>query len=257
MKRFLLRLRFVGTDFVGWQVQQNGYSLQTCMQDALEKIFGERLDVTGCSRTDSGVHANDYCMCFSVDTDRACDRISFGLNSVLPDSVQVWRCEEVAEDFHPRYHVTAKEYLYRMYDGRAGDPFLRGLAYHYHGTLDEKKMQKAADAFVGRHDFASLMAGGSKIVDTTREIYWCDIKRIGHEVQLRVCGDGFLYHMVRIIVGTLLFVNEGRFSPEDIPEILAKKDRSAAGKTAPAHGLYLNRVFYEPLEEVKRIGRKE
>lgn len=250
MRKFLLTLKYNGADFVGWQVQQNGLSVQQCLQDALETFLGHRPDVTGCSRTDSGVHAEGYCAVFCSQTDKECKRISLGLNALLPDSISVWDCREVPIDFHPRYDAKAKEYVYRLYDGMAPDPFLKGLAWHYKGFLDTDKMQKAANYFVGRHDFRSFMAQGSKIVDTVREIYWCRITRRERLIEIHVCGDGFLYHMVRILVGTLIFVSRGRFKVEDMPAVLEAKDRSAAGQTAPAEGLYLYKVYYQtPGEE--------
>ena len=244
MRKFLLTLKYHGADFVGWQVQKNGLAVQQCLQDALEKMLGHRPDVTGCSRTDSGVHAEGYCAVFCSDTEKECERISLGLNALLPDSVSVWDCREVALDFHPRYDAKAKEYIYRLYDGMSPDPFLRGLAWHYKGHLDVEKMQRAADLLVGRHDFRSFMAQGSKIVDTVRRIYWFRVTRRERLIEFRVCGDGFLYNMVRILVGTLIFVSRDRLRVEDMPAVLAAKDRSAAGQTAPAEGLYLYKVYY-------------
>ena len=244
MRKFLLTLKYNGADFVGWQVQKNGLSVQQCLQDALERMLGHRPDVTGCSRTDSGVHAEGYCAVFCSDTNKECERISLGLNALLPDSISVWDCTEVDLDFHPRYDAKAKEYVYRLYDGMSPDPFLRGLAWHYKGFLDTEKMQRAADKLVGRHDFRSFMAQGSKIVDTVREIYWFRVTRRDRLIEIRVCGDGFLYHMVRILVGTLLFVSRDRLRAEDMPRVLAALDRGAAGQTAPAEGLYLHKVYY-------------
>lgn len=244
MRNFLLTLKYNGADFVGWQVQPNGLSVQQCLQDALETLLGHRPDVTGCSRTDSGVHAEGYIAVFATDTDKECKRISLGLNALLPDNISVWDCREVDGNFHPRYDAKAKEYVYRIYDGMAPDPFLKGLAWHYKGELDTDKMQEAADRLVGRHDFRSFMAQGSKIVDTVREIYWCRVSRKERLIEISVCGDGFLYHMVRILVGTLVFVSRGRLKVQDMPQVLAALDRSAAGQTAPAEGLYLHKVYY-------------
>ena len=244
MRRFLLTLKYNGADFVGWQVQKNGLSVQTCLQDALEKLFGFRPNVTGCSRTDSGVHAEGYRATFEADTDKECSRICLALNALLPDSVSVWDCKEVDRDFHPRYNALAKEYIYRLYDSGARDPFLKGLAWHCRGGLDTEKMQAAANYMVGKHDFRSFMASGSNIVDTTREIYSLKVQRKGHLIEISVCGDGFLYNMVRIIVGTLVAVSKGKLAPEDIPAVIDALDRSAAGQTAPAEGLYLHKVYY-------------
>ncbi len=256
MKKFLLTVKYNGADFVGWQVQKNGYSVQTCLQDALERVLGHRPNVTGCSRTDSGVHALGYQAAFLSDTDMDCGRILMALNAVLPSSVSVWDCREVSADFHPRYDAVAKEYIYRLYDGMAPDPFLRGLAWHYKGTLDVEKMQRAADQLVGRHDFRSFMASGSKIVDTTRELYWIKVCRTGEQlIEIRVCGDGFLYNMVRILVGTLVYVSRDKLRVEDMPEVLAAKNRDAAGPTAPAEGLYLHKVYYQTPEKEGSYGK--
>ena len=250
MRKFLLTLKYCGEDFVGWQVQKNGYSVQTCMQDAIEKIFGRRADVTGCSRTDSGVHALGYQMCFEMDTDMECRRIPLALNAVLPESISVWACTEVPASFHPRYSAKAKEYIYRLYDGPLRDPFLKGRAYHFKGNLDETRMREAAARFLGRHDFRSFMSDGSKITQTERTLYYFNIRRKERLLELCVCGDGFLYNMVRILTGTLIWVGTGRIDAADCDAILRAKNRKAAGPTVPAEGLYLSRVFYTlPTEE--------
>lgn len=254
MQRFVVTLKYIGTNYVGWQVQQNGVSVQSAVQDAIEKLYGERVDVTGCSRTDSGVHANGYCFCFTPPRDTDPYRALAALDFALPEDMGVVDCAVVDNDFHPRYSAVAKEYVYRIYDGRPRDPFLKGLAWHYIGRLDDKKMDEAASRIVGTHDFCSFMAKGSKIIDTTRTVFACRVKRDGNCVEMTVCGDGFLYKMVRIIVGTLVAVSEGRISPDDVDGIIAAKDRSRAGKTAPPEGLYLNRVFYDK-EEVNRHVR--
>lgn len=248
-----MTLKYNGGDFVGWQVQPNGLSVQQCLQDALEQIFGVRPDVTGCSRTDSGVHAEGYKAVFDMDTDKECMRISLALNAVLPTSVSVWDCTEVPLDFHPRYNACAKEYIYRLYDGRSPDPFLRGLAYHFKGHLDEKRMAEAAEYLIGYHDFRSFMAGGSKIVDTHREIYSASVERKNHIIEFRICGDGFLYNMVRIIVGTLIWVGNGRLEPAQMADVITALDRAVAGQTAPAEGLYLHKVYYQPFGKEEHL----
>lgn len=248
MKRLLVEIKYIGTNYVGWQVQQNGKSVQQAVQDAIESIYGVRADVTGCSRTDSGVHANGYCFCFLPPKPTTPYKALAALNFALPEDMGVVRCSEVDDDFHPRYSAVAKEYVYKIYDGRARNPFLNGLAWHYIGQLDDKKMQLATSHFLGKHDFCSFMAQGSKIIDTVRTIYRLDVKRQDDCVTITVCGDGFLYKMVRIIVGTLIAVSEGKISPDSIPGIIEQKSRAAAGKTAPPQGLYLNRVFYDKKE---------
>ncbi|MBO4445726.1 MAG: tRNA pseudouridine(38-40) synthase TruA [Clostridia bacterium] len=244
MRQILLKLKYIGTAYHGWQVQENAVSVQQTLQDAVEAIFGERLDVTGCSRTDAGVHANMYCCTIRTDSDIDCFRLMGALNAKLPDDISVFACEDVPEDFHPRYSATAKQYIYRINNAKAPDPFLEGRALHYKTPIDEVKLNKAAQAFVGTHDFTGFCGAKSDIEDCTRTVYEASVTRDGDVVTFSVTGDGFLYNMVRIMVGTLLFVNEGKIDADDIPRIIENKDRKAAGKTAPACGLYLNKVFY-------------
>lgn len=246
--RILLKIRYHGAAFVGWQVQKNGKSVQEQMQDAIEEIFGSRVGVTGCSRTDSGVHAMEYCLCFDPPRPMELKRIAFALNSVLPDSISVLSAAEVSADFHPRYHAVAKEYVYRFYDSPAPDPFKKGLAFHERKGLDAEKMNRAAQCFLGSHDFKGFMSTGSKIEDTVRTIYYSAVERNGDEVVFRVVGDGFLYNMVRIMAGTLLFVSMGRIDEADLPRIIDSGERAFAGKTMPAYGLYLNKVYYDEKE---------
>lgn len=252
MQRLLVTLKYIGTNYVGWQVQQNGLSVQSAVQDAVERLYGQRVDITGCSRTDSGVHANGYRFCFSPPRETSPYRALAALNFALPPDMGVVDCIAVPADFHPRYSAVAKEYVYKLYDGRCRDPFLNGLAWHYVGTLDDEKMNEAAGHIVGTHDFCSFMAKGSKIIDTTRTVHYCRVKRDGNLVTLTVCGDGFLYKMVRIIVGTLVAVSEGRMTPADVGAVITAKDRALAGRTAPPEGLYLNRVFYSNEEVTDR-----
>ncbi|MBQ8892981.1 MAG: tRNA pseudouridine(38-40) synthase TruA [Clostridia bacterium] len=244
-QKLLLKIRYNGAAFVGWQVQKNGKAVQEQMQDAIEAIYGTRVGVTGCSRTDSGVHAMEYCLCFDPPRAMEMKRIPFALNSVLPDSISVLSCQEVPADFHPRYHAVAKEYIYRFYDGFAPDPFKNGLAFHERKGLDAGLMDRAAKHFLGTHDFKAFMSTGSKIEDTVRTIYYSKVERVGNDVTFRVVGDGFLYNMVRIMAGTLLFVSMGRIPEEALPAIIEQGDRAACGKTMPAYGLYLNKVYYD------------
>ena len=247
-QKLLLKIRYNGSGFVGWQVQKNGKSVQAQMQDAIETIYGQRVGVTGCSRTDSGVHALEYCMCFDPPRVMELKRIPLALNSVLPDDISVLSCQEVPNDFHPRYSAVAKEYLYCFYDGFAPDPFKRGLAFHERKGLDAELMDRAAKAFLGTHDFKAFMSTGSKIEDTVRTIHYSGVERKGNQVVFRVVGDGFLYNMVRIMAGTLLFVSMGRISLEELPDIIAEGDRAKCGKTMPPYGLYLNKVYYDEKE---------
>lgn len=246
--KLLVTLKYIGTGYVGWQVQKNGISVQTRVQDAVERICGARVDVTGCSRTDSGVHANGYRFCFTPPRPLSPYRALAALNAALPPDMGVTDVREVDDGFHPRYCAAAKEYIYKLYGGRARDPFLDGLAWHCVRPLDAALMDEAAQNFAGTHDFRSFMSQGSKITDTVRRVYYCRVREREGYTEVRICADGFLYNMVRIIVGTLVAVSEGKIDKNGITDIISAKDRSAAGRTAPACGLYLNRVFYDEKE---------
>ena len=166
------------------------------------------------------------------------------VNSYLPSDISVLSCEEVPEDFHARYSCSGKEYVYLIHNSECRDPFAEDLKYHYRRKTDIDLMRRAAEYFVGTHDFSSFCSQASEKSNTVRTVHSLEIEKEGDLLKFTVSGDGFLYNMVRIIVGTLLEVNEGKIAPEDIPGIMKRSDRKLAGKTAQAHGLYLNRVFY-------------
>lgn len=244
MRNLLLTLAFCGTRYHGFQVQKNALSVCEVFQDAVQKVLGARLDVKGCSRTDSGVHANMYCLSMPVQSAIPPDKLVLALNSHLPPDIAVRSVCEVAPDFHARYSCTGKEYLYRLHNSRIRDPFSPQLSYRWGFPMDVPLLHSESQSFVGRHDFAAFQSAGSDIADTTRTISSFAVERQGEFVHFVVRGDGFLYNMVRIMVGTLVFVAAGRIRPGEIPAILASRDRSRAGKTMPAQGLFLNRVFY-------------
>lgn len=247
--KYLLTLSFLGTAYCGWQVQPNGLSVQQCVQQAAEQVFGCRCAITGCSRTDSGVHANMFC-CTAEPLEGGnlipIDRIPLVCNRYLPSDIAVRHAVCVPDDFHARYDVAWKEYEYLILNSSLRDPFWSDRAYLYPHRLDEKQLQKAAQTFVGQHDFAAFMAAGSSVTDTVRTIDSCEVMRQEDLIGIRIKGNGFLYHMVRILCGTLLAVAEGKIAERDLPEIIASRDRMRAGSTLPACGLYLNRVFYSP-----------
>ena len=245
MSRIVLKLRYNGTKYSGWQVQTNAITIQETVQNAVEKIFGVRYGVSGCSRTDSGVHANEY-FCH-LDSEAVFDdinRLPIALNTMLPEDVAVTEAFFAEDDFHARYSAKGKEYKYIIHNSRIRDPFLNGFAYRYYTLIDENILNEKALALVGKHDFTALAGNKSDVEDAVRTIWYCKAIREGDIIKINVAADGFLYNMVRIIVGTLLWDLAGRLKYE-IPEILDKKDRKNAGMTAPAHGLYLNKVFYE------------
>lgn len=251
--KILLHISFLGTNYCGYQIQKNRVSVQQVLNEAAEKVFGEPCDITGCSRTDSGVHANEFCAAVTfcktncITTSIPIEKIPIAFAKVLPCDVSVWNAEWVREDFHPRYDVEYKEYEYKIYNGAVPDPFFSGRSWHYPRRIDEdslKKMERAAEFFVGKQNFAAYMASGSDIKDTTRTIFSASVQREGDFITFRVSADGFLYNMVRILMGTLVAVAERKLEPEDIPSVTASLDRKRAGVTAPAQGLYLNRVVY-------------
>lgn len=246
--KILIKISYLGTNYCGFQVQPNGMTVQQRLQDAVEAVFGFRCPLTGCGRTDSGVHANMFCC--TVDTAGArsavlLQRVPDALNHNLPDDISVWEASEVDGSFHPRYNVKRKEYLYLIWNERAPNPFFYDRAYHYPRPLDTVKMNEAASYLTGQHDFAAFMAAGSKATDTVREIYRAAVIREGGFVRFEFEGDGFLYNMVRIITGTLIYISESKITPDGIVQIIKGKSRNAAGFTVPAHGLYLNRVVYK------------
>ena len=252
MKLFL-KIRYDGTAYSGYQVQPNAPTVQSELNKATSDLFGVQCDVTGCSRTDSGVHASCFCATVSahetdsLETAIPVDRIPQALNVRLPDDIAVFYAEFVPNDFHPRYGVVSKTYEYLILNSKYRDPFLVNRAYHFPRYIDDNaliQMQTAAQAFVGKHDFTAFMAAGSKIADAVRTVRYCSVEREGEIVKVRISADGFLYNMVRIICGTLLEVAKGNISPEEVVGIIASRDRSMAGSTLPPQGLYLVDVEY-------------
>ena len=244
MQRLLITLRYDGTQYHGWQVQPNGITVQETFQNAVERVTGVRSGVIGCSRTDTGVHADMFCCTFDTESALRDGRMVNALNANLPRDIAVYGCREVASDFHPRYIAQGKRYVYRIWNSPFRNPFWEGYVLHHRQVLDVETMAKAANDFVGTRDFAACCAAGSAVEDTVRTVRQCTVSREGDMVLFTVEADGFLYHMVRIQVGTLLDIAAGRLSPDAVPAILAGRDRSAAGVTAPACGLYLDHVFY-------------
>ncbi len=244
MRNFLLEISYNGKNYHGWQVQSNAVTVQEKLQDAIESVFGSREDIKGCSRTDSGVHANMFCCNFKTDKNIPAEKISDALNANLPNDISVKACREVPLDFHARYDCKGKEYVYRIWNGKTRNPFLDKLCCFYKYDVDVELLNNEAKSFIGKYDFSAFCATGSSVEDKVREIYSFDVSRCGEEVLFTVRGNGFLYNMVRIMVGTLLDISSGKISPGTICDIIKSGDRSKAGFTAPAEGLYLNSVYY-------------
>ena len=252
MKLFL-KLKYLGTDFCGYQVQKDKRTVQGELTRAARELFSYDCDVTGCSRTDSGVHANTFCVTVAkkgendIVTDIELSKIPRAMSAHLPDDISVFEAKFVDSDFHPRYDVKYKEYIYRIYNGSVRDPFEMGRSLYVPQTLDGsavERMNNAASHFVGEHDFCAFMAQGSQVESTVRNVVYADVEREGDIITFRVAADGFLYNMVRIMAGTLISVGLGKLDESEIPDIIDSGIRERAGMTAAAHGLYLNKVIY-------------
>lgn len=244
MQRLLLTLRYDGSRYHGWQVQKNGITVQETLQDAVERLTGVRSGLTGCSRTDAGVHAEMFCCAFDTASPLRGEKMVKALNAHLPRDIAVYGCREVEADFHPRYAALGKRYVYRIWNAPERNPFWEGRALHCRRPLDAAFLNEQAAAYVGTHDFASHQAAGSTVEETIRTVRRAEVERRGEMVLFTVEADGFLYNMVRIMVGTLLGLQAGSLEAGSIPAILESGSRERAGATAPACGLYLDHVFY-------------
>ena len=246
MRNILLSLCYDGTNYHGWQVQKNALTVQEVFQRAMFRLFGENVDVKGCSRTDAGVHANMYCVSAKIGSNIPCERLSMAINRFLPSDIAVTSAVDVPMDFHARYSCTGKEYVYKIWNAPIRNPFWRGRAFHYWYPLDVEKLNLAARNFIGTHDFTSFCTIDKRNPENmVRTVKAFLVERKEPLVEIRVTADGFLYNMVRIMVGTLLHVAMGRIKPHEISSIILARDRAKAGPTAVAHGLYLNKVFYD------------
>ena len=254
--KLLLKIAYLGTNYSGYQVQPNGVTVQQRLNEATKALFGFDCDIVGCSRTDSGVHARGFVCAVTrrgedvLPTTVPVSRIPRALNVLLPADIAVLHAALVPHDFHPRYDVISKEYEYLYYNGSERSPFLAGRAMQLPQPLDAAAvaaMDRAAKGFVGKYDFAALCDGGSEVreKDTVREIFAASVRAEGDLISFRVRGNGFLYHMVRVMAGTLLAVARGKIPAEEIKARLLSLDRTRFGSTAPADGLYLDSVFYE------------
>lgn len=244
MKNYLITLMYDGTNFHGWQVQDNAVTVQETLQDAIQRILSKRENIIGCSRTDSGVHANMFCCNMRTEKEVDADRFKRSLNAVLPDSVAVINVKEVNFDFHARYNCVGKQYKYLIWNADYKNPFYINKALFYPYNLDVDLLNKVAQDFVGTYDFSAFCAANSSVEDKTRTVKSISLERKGDMVEFYIEADGFLYNMVRIIVGTLLDINYGKIDKNSIKTIINSRDRLNAGQTAPAQGLYLNKVFY-------------
>lgn len=245
MRNIALRLAYDGSSYHGWQTQARESSVQQTLEKAVEKTVQHPVHITGCGRTDAGVHAIRYCANFRTSSAIPTDRLPLALNSRLPRDIAVQAAVEAPENFNAVTSCLKKEYLYQIHNSRIRDPFLDLRACFWPSPLNEKAMDQAAAAFVGTHDFAAVRSVGTRTKTTVRTVYWCCVQREGDRITVRVCANGFLYNMVRAIVGTLVYVSDGKLAAGDIPSLLLRGDRRFTGPTMPPQGLYMNRLWYE------------
>lgn len=244
MRNIKAIMAYRGTKYHGFQRQENAVTVQEIVENALLEMIGEKVVIYGCSRTDTGVHANRFCFSFKTDCKIPAGGLHRGLNTHLPRDISILSCEDAPEDFNARFSCKGKEYIYKMHCSDSPDPFQTDLALHYRRQLNVPLMQRCAAEFVGTHDFTSFCSRKSDKENMVRTIHSFTVEQNGTEVVFRVSGDGFLYNMVRIMIGTLIWINEEKLPENAVPQLLAAKDRVLAGKTARAHGLYLNEVYY-------------
>jgi len=244
MRNIKLTIQYDGTAYHGWQSQKNAITVQEVLENAIFKLTGARPRVTGCSRTDTGVHAERFVCNFGSETRIPCDKIPLALNTYLPDDIICLLAEDETADFHSRYLAKKKRYTYYIQNSQFPDVFKKNYAWHNSYPLDVEKMQKAAEAFLGEHDFIGFAASGFTVKTTVRTIYDISVTKDGDLIKISVLGNGFLYNMVRIMAGTLAFVGCGKIDPDEMGDIIASCDRTRAGITAPPQGLYLTEVFY-------------
>ena len=245
MKRVRMVVSYDGNAYRGWQLQPNGVTIEEVLNRELTALLKEPIAVIGASRTDSGVHARGNVAVFDTENRMPADKICFALNQRLPEDIRVQTSEEVPAEWHPRKVNCTKTYEYKVLNRKISMPLERLYAHFCYFNLDLNKMREAAAYLVGEHDFKSFCAVGAQVKTTTRTIYSCEVEKDGNDIiTIRVTGNGFLYNMVRIIAGTLIRVGGGEMAPDEIPQILGKKDRTAAGPTAPAHGLTMMGIEY-------------
>ena len=254
MRNIALFLKYEGTAYHGWQVQKTERTVGETLEQAASAVMGHPVKMTGCGRTDAGVHARVYVANFRTDARIPTDRIPYALNTHLPDDIAVTGAMEVPERFNAIGSCVKKEYTYLIYNSHIRDPFYVNRAWLYPKHLDEAVMQRAGQQFVGTHDFAAVRSVGTDVKSTVRTVYYYEVERQGNLISLRVCANGFLYNMARAMAGTVVYAAEGKFPPEEIGEILRRGDRTAAGPTVPPGGLYMTKLWYDDGEVSFHVG---
>ena len=245
MRNLLFKIAFDGSSFHGWQQQENARSVQGELKSSWERLTGEIPNIIGCSRTDAGVHANEFYFNTRTESSIPVEKFSVALaSSGLPGEIAIYDCVEVGYDFNARFDCLKKEYEYVIENTQIPSPFLFKRALNHKYYIDENILDEASKLFIGTYDFSAFCASGAQVKSKVRTVYDAKVFREGDIVKFRVCGNGFLYNMVRIMTGTLLYVANGKIKKNEIPAIINSKDRTMAGITAPPDGLYLNKVYY-------------
>lgn len=257
MRRIRLILEYDGTSYVGWQTQPNGVAVQQVLEEALHSITGERIALFASGRTDSGVHALAQVAHFDTTARMPSDKFAYALNALLPRDIRVRYSADAPADFHARFQAEGKHYRYTLLHALHARAFSRNTALHIHGDFDERLLQNAAAALPGKHDFAAFKAAGSRVDSTVREIYHAAWTRADQFLYFDITGSGFLYNMVRIIVGTMLDIAKGTLPPDTLQKALLSGNRADAGATAPAHGLTLMRVWYPGFDTAEAMQERE
>ena len=245
MRNIALRLSYDGSSYHGWQVQKSEVTVAETLETALAKICGHPVKTVGCGRTDAGVHALRYCANFRTESTIPIGRFPLAVNSRLPADIAVTDAVEAPEDFNAIGSCIKKEYIYKILNRNIRDPFLENRVCFYPQHLDLERMQAAARAFEGTHDFRAVRSLGTETKTTVRTVHWCRAEKDGDLITVSICADGFLYNMCRAMVGTMVYASYGKLEPENIPALLAAGDRRLTGPTMPPQGLYLNRIWYE------------
>jgi len=245
MNNIAVRLMFDGANYHGWQVQKSVETIAGTLEAALSRRCEHAVKVSGCGRTDAGVHAEVYCFNFRTNSSIPPERLPLAVNPLLPPDISIQSATTAPDDFDANLSCIKKEYTYRIFNSRIRNPFYSNRAYFYPQKLNLDAIREAARHFVGTHDFAAVRSVGTETKTTIRTVHWYEIEEKGNIIEFRACANGFLYNMARAMAGTLLYVSEGKISPGDLPCLLETKDRKLTGPTAPPQGLYMTSIWYD------------
>ena len=244
MRNIVIEMCYDGTLYHGFQTQKNGITVQETVEKALSKLTGEKITIYGCGRTDAGVHALKYYFNFKTQSTIPADRFVYASRPFLPDDIVFKKSFEEESEFHSRYCIVEKTYMYRILNSEHCNPFYRNYSYFYPVKLDVTKMRKASQAIVGKKDFKCFMASGGQVKSTVRTIKSLEIRENGEFIEIYITADGFLYNMVRIITGTLIYAGLGKLTYDDIEKAIEEKERTEVGVTVPPQGLFMYDIKY-------------